>query len=414
MNPVQITDTQPADWVYVSEGGASIVFSYRGRKDPRFDGRVLRLRKTNVLGSGVTPSCDIDGEEPDDPMISFQNDIISQLVPQSFLPELDAVLLDSSWLHALERLHNGDRPLERRMKDEIDKGRRKGVLATDLIGGEDTIAVEIKPKWGFLPKAHHLSEETVAIKTSTCRFCMHMFLRSEEGEFLSEYCPMDLYSQDEARVKKAVQNLWTGWAKSNGSLNNLRIFASGKMVKPAHDSYGHLVDLLAGGEPLTSRTDPKDAFISLLVSMLLSSRVLEVISTLQRMLDALDIEGLSKLHLEKAKSGLTSIITDPTYDDWRDFVASYRTGYCTWDHANPDPANTNCYLIAYLLSATFKDCSIILRIKQGNHSSHSVSIIDLDQKPINRLGKWEELDRVIVQRYRSASQQKRCIDQYLL
>lgn len=143
MNRIQITDTQPIDWVYVSEGGATIVFSYRGREDPRFDGRVLRLRKTTLLSS-ATPSCDIDGEEPDDPMVSFQKDFISQLVPQAFLPELDVVLLDPSWLYLLESLRDRDRPPERRMKDGIDKGRRKGVLATNLIGGEGTIAVEIK------------------------------------------------------------------------------------------------------------------------------------------------------------------------------------------------------------------------------------------------------------------------------
>lgn len=151
--------------------------------------------------------------------------------------------------------------------------------------------------------------------------------------------------------------------------------------------------------------------------LLLSSKVLEVVSTLQRTLDALDIEGLSKLHAisssENATSKLASIIADPSYEDWCDFVTSYETGFCSWDHANPDPVNIKHYLMAYLLSATFKDCSIILRIKQGEHSPQaipSVSIIDLDQKPINRLGKWEELDKMIVERYKSASQQKRCID----
>lgn len=146
--------------------------------------------------------------------------------------------------------------------------------------------------------------------------------------------------------------------------------------------------------------------------------MLQVISTLQRTLDALDIEGLSKLHAisssENAQSSLAPLTPDPSYEEWGGFVAAYRTGFCSWDHANPDPANIRSYLMAYLLSATFKDCSIILRIKEGDRSpqgAHSVSIIDLDQKSINRLGKWEELDRTIVARYRSASRQKRCIDQ---
>lgn len=45
---------------------------------------------------------------------------------------------------------------------------------------------------------------------------------------------MNLYSQEETRVRKAIRDLWTAWDESDGSLNNLRIFASGEMVKPTH------------------------------------------------------------------------------------------------------------------------------------------------------------------------------------
>jgi inositol-pentakisphosphate 2-kinase len=139
-----ITETKPEDWKYVSEGGATIVFSYRGPYNVHFSGHVLRLRK--VAGSSGAPDdvpLDTDAEQPDDPMIAFQESIISKLVPSEFLPQLVVVLLDEGWLRSFVELRDADRPAERRQRDHIDIHRQKGVLATDLIGGTP-IAIEIK------------------------------------------------------------------------------------------------------------------------------------------------------------------------------------------------------------------------------------------------------------------------------
>lgn len=410
---LQVADSRPEDWVYVSEGGATIVFSYRGTENPHFKGRVLRLRKVHLLDNGAVH----DGEEePDDPMIAFHKDVISFLVPQAFLPDLDVILLNESWLDALERLRDGDRPLERRKKDKIDKRRKKGVLATDLVGGEGIVAVEIKPKWGFLPREHHLSQATVSTKTSTCRFCMHTYLRSQGGSFPTDYCPMDLYSRNESRVAKAIHSLWDAWIGSDGSLNNFKIFVSGKVVKPSHYLHGSATKLSTTRETSIITHGFKETLTETLIALLLDTKVLDIISSLQRTLDELDIEGLAKLYSttasDNAKSGLASVVADPTPEDWRDFVACYQTSYRTWDHANPDPKHIQYYLMSYLLSATFKDCSIILKIGQCGQSLPSarlVSIIDLDLKPTNKLGEWEELDRMIVERYKTAGHQKRCV-----
>ena len=132
--------SRPQDWVYLSEGGSTIVFSYTGPFHPNFSGKVLRLRKASL----DVISHDRTMDEEDDPVITFQNTVIAVLVPSKFLPDLEVVLLDAEWLATLEVLRDGDRPAERRAKDQIDKARRKGVLATDLIGGADILAIEIK------------------------------------------------------------------------------------------------------------------------------------------------------------------------------------------------------------------------------------------------------------------------------
>lgn len=234
----------PEHWKYVSEGGASIVFSYNGPSDPQLDGTVLRLRKTSRSVIEHTQ------DEPDDPMIGFQKQCMERLIPVQHLPRLTSVRVDRPWLDRLAALHDADRPDDRKEKDHIDLGRTKAVLATDLVGG-NWLAVEIKvrlqtysnnyllglnssqPKWGFLPAATHLSEATRAIKTQTCRFCIHSRVRMNSGEKACPgYCPLDLFSGEEHRVRDAIYSLWDAWVTSNGTINNLKIFSQGNLVSP--------------------------------------------------------------------------------------------------------------------------------------------------------------------------------------
>ena len=49
---------------------------------------------------------------------------------------------------------------------------------------------------------------------------------------MSSYCPLELYSPDPERVKKALYALWDDWEKSNGTINMLRIFVNGKVLHP--------------------------------------------------------------------------------------------------------------------------------------------------------------------------------------
>lgn len=150
MNP-HITQTSPSDWKYISEGGSSIVFSYIGAPNEDFDGKVLRLRKVDHDASSTdTPSP--DEVEPDDPSIAFQRLVIERLFPPQHLPQLRAVRLDGTWLEQLSQLVDEHRPEERSKKDKIDTRKQKGVLATDLVGGQGW-AVEIKV---FLHKVDYM------------------------------------------------------------------------------------------------------------------------------------------------------------------------------------------------------------------------------------------------------------------
>jgi len=141
-----VTDTLPQHWKYVSEGGATIVFTYTGPPNPQCNGMVLRLRKS------TTPDQPEDWQqkkdEPDDPSIEFQKKCMARLLPSEHLPRLESVRVNREWLEALADLHNAERPNERREKDHIDTSRTKAVLATDLVGGE-WLAVEIKVRFSY-------------------------------------------------------------------------------------------------------------------------------------------------------------------------------------------------------------------------------------------------------------------------
>lgn len=160
---LDIADTSPQDWKYISEGGSTIVFSYVGPPNTLFDRTALRLRKGPVVAHSdpdkhqepqlaepstqedrqTSKNAPADPDEPDDPTIVFQRTVIEQLMPIEHLPRLQSVHVARAWLEELAERTEPLRPPQRRAKDTIDRGKRKAVLATDLVGGAGC-AVEIK------------------------------------------------------------------------------------------------------------------------------------------------------------------------------------------------------------------------------------------------------------------------------
>lgn len=181
-------------------------------------------------------------------------------------------------------------------------------------------------------------------------------------------------------------------------------------------------------------------FVTTLVPPLIKTPVLRKLSNLQRNLDMLDIEGLSKLwRLTESSTPLyrktfasqspeisskrpcTPIgesspfisSSQPNMSDWVDFLDTYlSTTKSELDHSNFLPENLRYHLLAYLLSATFKDCSIIVRLDflrpTEEFAPSSVTVIDLDPKRMDKLKAWEELDMKIVNAYAATGNRKAC------
>ncbi|KZP12719.1 hypothetical protein FIBSPDRAFT_152408, partial [Athelia psychrophila] len=405
------TTTNPTDWRYVSEGGANIVFSFIGdpHLHPSFQGKVLRLCKIprTSLGSPAFP-------DKNELALRFYRTVIENIIPLKNLPKLTAFTVDRDWLQALADVHESGRPPARTRIDSIDVTRTSALMATDLVG-QSTFSVEIKPKWGFLPSPTHLAIDTLPVKMRTCRFCRHEYLRSSQKgtTSLTQYCPLDLYSGDAHRIEKAIGDLWDGWVATGGTGNNLKIFLHGKLIKPG-ESMGLLQTQLDVGNDMGLL---RDKFVATLLPLLVNTTVLHTLSKLQRTLDPLDIEGLSLLwnnsqsNTDDSVLSLGSKSTQPSIEEWSLFIERYLSPDRPLDHKNPDSANLRYYILAYLLSTTFKDCSIMLSVGSENDPGDDpVRVIDLDVKDINRFGKWRALDQEIVEACRCVVHMQYCID----
>jgi inositol-pentakisphosphate 2-kinase len=163
----------------------------------------------------------------------------------------------------------------------------------------------------------------------------------------------------------------------------------------------------------------RERFVLAIVPTLVQSSVLPVLSKLQRSLDILDAEGLDKLwksvhggSVSKSALALVATSDEPSITEWRSFLDRYLTDHESMDHAHPDPTNLRYYTLAYLLSMSFKDCSIIVRPAESGQGKASITIIDLDAKSIKSLVKWQKLDKKIVDTYRLVENKKLCVDAY--
>ncbi|GAA5821913.1 hypothetical protein JCM11491_000689, partial [Sporobolomyces phaffii] len=125
---------------------------------------------------------------------------------------------------------------------------------------------------------------------------MHRYYRTRSIDEHGEgYCPLDLYSRDPVRIRKAVDALVSLWHDSRGDANNFRIFVEGERLLP--DDTQAIASTLPLLSALVSPSASRDRGLRSLVAdslvpVLRDSPVLSTLSRLQSSLDRVDIEGL--------------------------------------------------------------------------------------------------------------------------
>ena len=161
------------------------------------------------------------------------------------------------------------------------------------------------------------------------------------------------------------------------------------------------------------------SFIDAVLPVLLNTSIMSTLGRLQRTLDPLDIEGLSRLwetvpESRHAPIGVGS--REVTLNEWEEFLQEYLLEMqkdqtaLREEWTKPSADRLRYHLLAYLMSATFKDCSVILRF--APNQPPTITAIDLDPKSVERLAKWEKLDTEIVKCYKETGDSRKapCVD----
>nr|CAG8444220.1 13944_t:CDS:2 [Entrophospora candida] len=305
-------------------------------------------------------------------------------VPTEFLKDLSKAIFSS---RSYKRTHK-----------DIDLNQRYVILTLDVttfISKTITpiLSVELKPKWGFLPTSSFIKFEN-SVKFQSCRFCMHKWLkfheqlerfekekeaggsRNSSGGDLSGYCPLDLFSLDEKRLRKAISELLIC------PKNNLKLFIEGVNVPIENNgSQEHLKRFFNINSSTNNNKDDeqkvKDLFIELLSNAISKERVLfERIKLLQKSLDEFDIEGLYQFYL-KHQTNL-----EPTLEEWNDIVRVYVNRSKKTELSVPSSIvdftveEVRQRIYEFLISTTFKDCSIIFTFRKSKRIKKVSILVD--------------------------------------
>ncbi|KAF9577670.1 Inositol-pentakisphosphate 2-kinase, partial [Lunasporangiospora selenospora] len=289
-----------------------------------------------------------------------------------------------------------DRPDHRQHKD-IDCSQRMGFLILDHtkfvrpLSNRRSICVEIKPKWGFLPTSAFIREEH-AIKRRKCRFCMYQYSKIHLGieDDKSEYCPIDLFSGEDPLVQGALDAL------VKTPQNNLRVFVDGVSQQPVS---AEVVDQIIAGSTKSNSlgTDQKAAtttgrqvaFTDVLTHILVRSSLLKRLGRLQQGLDSLDVQVIHQFYQQVLlDSTNASRLPEPTLEEFQNTAQAFMErmdfdammtedrdifemqlksslGFGPEDELEDIPRELEMHFIReFLLSATLKDCSIMITIRK--------------------------------------------------
>ncbi|XP_033220856.1 inositol-pentakisphosphate 2-kinase [Belonocnema kinseyi] len=207
----------PVECVYRGEGNANLVFALP------YEHKVIRFRKSDP------------GESSPDggfSRVKRERDFIKVVLSSFLRPYLDVpeiLRYDRTELAKFSETIRSLRPEHRRFKEVVDAFATKfpdyAFLPEFLNCKEEvpgrsksTFCVEIKPKQGFLCKADQ--------KFRKCSYCLTQYYKLQKGTISSRsnYCPLDLFSGESDRMRRALKSLL------EDPQNNLKIFKDGVVV----------------------------------------------------------------------------------------------------------------------------------------------------------------------------------------
>jgi hypothetical protein len=357
------------EWSYVGEGAANIVFG-RGGDTGRV---VLRIRKQQ---SALLPCCVVPKRQPSglvppaqaQPLSPvFGLEYVETFIRPIFGPHVvTAGLIKQvpvAFVCALLERWQDARLAKRKKLFRIDSEARLALLddtrglvvaqllpdyrvlpgPTHLAASTASFSVEIKPKWGFLPVSPLIGPSS-SVKKATCRYCMHQHLKARQKSItqINTFCPLDLYSGEQARVELAMSALM------RNAQNNLRmsVCVDGKTRAVSPDELQRalgLEDTLEKGQ-VSENSEGGCApgrLVGLVSDILMHPAVASLLGTLraaQAYFDLLDVEGVKSIHnMLNADEGERAVASTSTVGcsdaDWvhNDNYAEFRAHWVRSD-----------------------------------------------------------------------------------
>ncbi|CAG8545016.1 8157_t:CDS:2 [Acaulospora morrowiae] len=364
-------------WKYKAEGNVNIILTYVVQYNEIDSyalklGTVLRLRKS-AKNADTNDMVNKDAMNASLYVSTVIAPLLGEYVGESILLEVQP-----KFLREIANLIYSMRPAKRLHKD-IDFTQRYAILISDHtifdLGPNPSLSIELKPKWVFLPTSPHISPEN-SQKLRTCRFCMHQHykLLNKSDERLStvtEYCPLDLFSLVDERMNRSIKEL----LKFPG--HTLKLFLRGEQLQVDKEGWQRelckFFELDFSGDQEKTQ-DCNDVILDLL-HMLLSTmfreekNFLNRLKHLQSSLDELDIEGIYKYYVARRSN-----FSDPTIGEWKMVVDEYlrRIKDPRVSVGRDDDVSIRQRLYEFLISATLKDCSIMMTFKKSTEASGKI------------------------------------------
>ena len=410
--------TTPEHWEYLCEGGNHAVFRFAGPAAHALQGTVLRLRKEPTLPLPLPPPQQLQLLPSD--AARFSELVCAPLLaglghPRVLLPAVcHAAQPPLPWLRALDaRLHAAAlRAPHRRGVGLRLSGPAQATVQLD--GGHcapgaqgapplRTLCIELKPKWGLQPRA----------PAEPCRFCLQQLAKAAAARApapppLSHYCPLDLFSAAPRRVRRALAALCAS------PQNNFRVFEGGRLLFGAETLGGGggallpaalaahaalplaaeaVLEALAGA--LCSRACPLPALLRLQGLSAAAGEEEGARAALGRLAGAQGA-GEGSQALAPLVAGLQALLEGQAQGSTG---AGLRAGSGAGAAGADGSACSSdaLALAAFLLSASAKDASLLVRLRFGVGEGGGAPqlaaapcffLIDLDAKPAGRVEKY--------------------------
>lgn len=218
----------------------------------------------------------------------------------------------------------------------------------------------------------------------------HQKKQKRQEDNLSEYCPINLFSGEESLIHYALDAL------VKTPQNNLRLFVEGSQKDVSKDSMKS--SLSVDTKPSSNAIDLSTTLPDVLARILVESPLLRRLGRLQQGLDSLDIETVYQFYDQLTRSSGSETIAQPTLDEFFTTAETFleRTdldGMMSQNHEVFEAQNASSlgfqadddlddipeeiklhFLREYLLSATLKDCSILITVRREDDADETDDI----------------------------------------